>query len=56
MYLTGRLAAIELGPAAGNLWGARVAALRITRALTGFDLRNDSLEELRSQILIGQKG
>jgi len=43
-------------PPAGNLWGARVAALRITRALTGFDLRDDALEEPRSRILIGQKG
>lgn len=56
MYLTGRLAAIELGPAAGNLWGARVAALRITRAVTGFDLRDDALEEPGSRICRGQKG
>ena len=56
MYLTGRLAAIELGPAAGNLWGARVAALRITHALTGFDLRDDALEEPLSRIRLGQKG
>lgn len=39
VHVMGRLATIELGPAAGNLWGARQAARRITRALTGVDLQ-----------------
>ncbi len=38
IHVTGRLATIELGPAAGNLWGARQAARRITRAITGIDV------------------
>lgn len=41
--VTGRLATIELGPAAGNLWGARQGAQRITRAITGVDLETDSI-------------
>lgn len=35
VYVTGRLATLALGPAAGNLWGARQAAERITRAICG---------------------
>ncbi len=35
VYLLGRLATIPLGPAAGNLWGARHGARRITKAITG---------------------
>lgn len=38
VHVMGRLATIELGPAAGNLWGAQRAASRITRAITGVDL------------------
>jgi len=38
LYFAGRLATLELGPAAGNLWGARIAGRRITEALTGIDL------------------
>ena len=38
VHVTGRLAIHTLGPAAGNLWGARQAALRITRAITGIDI------------------
>ncbi len=41
VFVTGRLATIELGPAAGNLWGARMAARRIGRAITGIDLDTD---------------
>lgn len=37
VHVMGRLATLELGPAAGNLWGARMAARRITRAVTGVD-------------------
>lgn len=40
LFATGRLATSRLGPAAGNLWGARQAALAITRALTGVDLEH----------------
>ncbi|MEM9516475.1 MAG: FAD/NAD(P)-binding protein [Actinomycetota bacterium] len=43
IHVTGRLATIEVGPAAGNLWGARAAARRISRALTGIDLDTDSV-------------
>jgi hypothetical protein len=32
LHLSGRLASLQLGPAAGNLWGARKAAERITAA------------------------
>ena len=39
IHVTGRLATIELGPAAGNLWGAQRAAERISHSLTGIDLR-----------------
>jgi cation diffusion facilitator CzcD-associated flavoprotein CzcO len=35
IFVTGRLATLRLGPAAGNLWGARVAASRIADAITG---------------------
>jgi hypothetical protein len=41
LFVAGRLAMIELGPAAGNLWGARMAARRISRAIVGVDLRSD---------------
>ncbi|MFN3256540.1 MAG: hypothetical protein ACE37B_12650 [Ilumatobacter sp.] len=41
IHVTGRLAALQLGPAAGNLWGARRAAQTITRAITGIDLATD---------------
>ncbi len=44
VHVMGRLATIELGPAAGNLWGARMAARRITRAVTGIDLEQHSLQ------------
>lgn len=35
VHLMGRMAMIPLGPAAGNLWGARVAASRIADAIVG---------------------
>ena len=38
IHVMGRLATLVLGPAAGNLWGARHAARRITQAVTGVDL------------------
>lgn len=38
IHVMGRLATLTLGPAAGNLWGARHAAHRITRAITGIDV------------------
>lgn len=38
VHVMGRLATHTLGPAAGNLWGARQAARRITRAVTGIDI------------------
>ncbi len=38
VYVTGRLATLTLGPAAGNLWGAPRTARRITHAITGVDL------------------
>ena len=38
VHVAGRLATHTLGPAAGNLWGARQAAQRITRAVTGIDI------------------
>jgi len=41
IHVTGRLATVELGPAAGNLWGARQGARRITYSLTGIDLETD---------------
>lgn len=37
IHVTGRLATLGLGPAAGNLWGARQAALAITRHITGVE-------------------
>ena len=43
LHVAGRLATIELGPAAGNLWGARMAARRITQTLTGVDLDADAV-------------
>ncbi len=42
-HVVGRLAAPTIGPAAGNLWGARVAARRITRSITGIDLDCDAI-------------
>ena len=53
VYMTGRLALMELGPAAGNLWGARTAARRITRALTDVDLDTDSVTTIRPNSTIG---
>ena len=47
VHVTGRLAMMELGPAAGNLWGARSAARRITRELTGVDLDTDAVTAIR---------
>ena len=41
VYVMGRVAAFALGPAAGNLWGARHAARRITTAITGIQLSSD---------------
>ncbi len=41
VYVMGRVAAFALGPAAGNLWGARHAARRITTAITGIELSSD---------------
>lgn len=38
VHVMGRLATLTLGPAAGNLWGARQAARRITRAVTGVEI------------------
>lgn len=35
LHIVGALATLELGPAAGNLWGARQAAARVTRAVVG---------------------
>jgi hypothetical protein len=32
-----------IGPAAGNLWGGRIAARRITRSITGIDLGCDAI-------------
>lgn len=46
LFVTGRLATIELGPAAGNLWGARMAARRICRAITGTDLDHDAVAQV----------
>ena len=42
VFMTGSLATIELGPAAGNLWGARMAARKICREITGTDLAPDA--------------
>jgi len=47
IHVTGRLATIELGPAAGNLWGARQGARRITRSVTGIDVETDMTESRR---------
>lgn len=43
IHIVGRLAAPTIGPAAGNLWGARVAARHITRAITDVDLDHDAI-------------
>lgn len=48
LFVTGRLASIELGPAAGNLWGARMAARRICRTVTGIDLDRDAVTAIPS--------
>lgn len=40
IHVMGRLATATLGPAAGNLWGARHAARRIARSITGTDVEN----------------
>ena len=41
IFVMGRAATFALGPAAGNLWGARHAARRITTAITGIELGSD---------------
>ena len=41
IFVMGRAATFALGPAAGNLWGARHAARRITTAITGIELGPD---------------
>ena len=41
IFVMGRSATFALGPAAGNLWGARQAAHRITTAITGLELGSD---------------
>ena len=41
IFVMGRSATFALGPAAGNLWGARHAARRITTAITGLELGPD---------------
>ena len=41
IFIMGRSATFALGPAAGNLWGARHAAHRITAAITGIELAPD---------------
>ena len=56
LHLTGRLATTELGPAAGNLWGARVAARRIALALTGVDLDTDAVAAIKPPAPLRQKG
>lgn len=38
VHVAGALAMIELGPAAGNLWGARQAAVRIASSVLGRDV------------------
>ena len=43
IHVTGRLATLTLGPAAGNLWGAQRAARAITLAITGVDLEYDAI-------------
>lgn len=40
IHVMGRLAALVLGPAAGNLWGAQRAAARIAAAITGVNLED----------------
>ncbi len=46
IHVTGRLATIALGPAAGNLWGAQRGAETITRACTGTDLTAEGALEV----------
>ncbi len=46
VHVMGRLATLALGPAAGNLWGARRAAQRITEAITGVDLTTNTIAVL----------
>ncbi len=48
VHVMGRLATHTLGPAAGNLWGARQAARRITRAVTGIDIEMPPLCRMHS--------
>lgn len=43
IHVMGRLATLTLGPAAGNLWGARQAARAITTAITGVDPEHDTV-------------
>jgi cation diffusion facilitator CzcD-associated flavoprotein CzcO len=50
VHVVGRLAAPTIGPAAGNLWGARVAARRISRAVTGIDLDADAVARIPAPI------
>jgi hypothetical protein len=38
VHVLGRLAMLAIGPAAGNLWGARVGATRIAAAICGEDV------------------
>ncbi|MEM8708393.1 MAG: FAD-dependent oxidoreductase [Actinomycetota bacterium] len=47
IHVMGRLAMLRLGPASGNLWGARVAARRITTAITGVEVQTMSKAERR---------
>ena len=51
VYVMGRLATVTLGPAAGNLWGAQRAALRITEAITGVDLACHHFTPVRARAL-----
>ncbi len=53
LHVMGRLAMMEIGPAAGNLWGARTAARRITWALMGIDLDTDAVAEVRPRASAG---
>lgn len=51
IHVTGRLATIELGPAAGNLWGARQGAQRIARSITGGDVEPTATEPQSNHLL-----
>jgi len=48
IHVAGALAMLELGPAAGNLWGARRAGARIARAVVGEERWSEV--ELRSTL------